>query len=71
MQRTVDQVVKQAFKVIDRLEKEHTNDIYYYDKPLAQKYIQFIAMLKHTAGEYAGVNFQILDFQTEFITVSL
>jgi phage terminase large subunit-like protein len=71
MQRTVDDVVKQAYKVIDRLEKEHTNDIYYYDKPLAQKYIKFIAMLKHTAGEFAGVNFQILDFQTEFVTVSL
>lgn len=40
---------------------------YYIDKQLAYKYIKFGSILKHTAGSYAGVNFQFQKWQIESI----
>lgn len=40
---------------------------YYIDEVLAKKVVTFISMLKHTGGEIAGVQFQLLDFQIKFL----
>ena len=40
---------------------------YYLDEDLAKKVITFISMLKHTGGEIAGVQFQLLAFQIKFL----
>lgn len=40
---------------------------YYLDKELAEMCIEFGSVLKHTAGEFAGVSFQFLDWQIESI----
>lgn len=37
------------------------------DVELAKKVITFISMLKHTGGDLAGVNFQLLPFQIKFL----
>lgn len=37
------------------------------DIELAKKVITFISMLKHTGGDLAGVNFQLLPFQIKFL----
>lgn len=36
---------------------------YYIDKQLAYQYIKFGSLLKHTAGSYAGANFQFQEWQ--------
>ena len=66
--RDREAILKDAFKQIEVLAKENTNDKYYYDIELAQKYINFISLLKHTSGSAAGLTFQLLPFQVKFIT---
>ena len=46
------------------LQKE---DKFYIDKQLAFKYIKFGSLIKHTAGSYAGANFQFQDWQIHSI----
>lgn len=43
------------------------NTPYYINEKTSLKAIKFISLLKHTAGEYAGINFQLLPFQIQFI----
>lgn len=70
--RTREQVVKDAFELIDNeLQALNTNELYYLDVERAKKYISFISLLKHTSGELAGVTFQLLPFQVKFIVESL
>lgn len=40
---------------------------YYVDIVLAKKLISFVSLLKHTGGELAGVQFQLLQFQIIFL----
>ena len=40
---------------------------YYLDEKLAMKCIKFSSLLKHTSGEFAGVNFQFQDWQIKAI----
>ncbi len=47
------------------LEKNEPN--YYIDKQLSYSYIKFASLIKHTAGELAGKNFQFMDFQIKAI----
>lgn len=44
-----------------------SNTPYYINEKTSLKAIKFISLLKHTAGEYAGINFQLLPFQIQFI----
>lgn len=69
--RTREKVLEDAYKEIERLAPLNTDDKYYYDIELAKKYVSFVSLLKLTAGEFAGINFQLLPFQVEFLTVSL
>ena len=46
---------------------EENEPSYYLDKNLAYKYIKFASIMKHTAGELAGKNFQFMDFQIKLI----
>jgi len=51
-------------------QSKHLDDnepTYYIDKGLAYKYIKFASLMKHTAGELAGKNFQFMDFQIKLI----
>ena len=70
--RTYDQVVEDAKETLFDIKKEFDNSKeYYFDYEQAYKYIKFVAMLRHTAGEFAGKNFQLLPFQVKFIAQSL
>ena len=69
--RTPAEVIEDAIPILKRLKEKYDDDKYYFDFDLALKYIKFISILKHTAGELGGVNFQLLPFQIEFIASSL
>ena len=47
--------------------KELKNTKYYLDEKLATKCIKFASLLKHTSGEFAGVNFQFQEWQIKSI----
>lgn len=47
------------------LEENEPN--YYLDKQLAYSYIKFASLIKHTAGELAGKNFQFMEWQIKVI----
>lgn len=40
---------------------------YYLDKQLVMKYLKFGSLMKLTAGEFGGVNFQFMDFQIKAV----
>lgn len=70
--RTLNEVIQDSELTIQEVSKKYIdNDKYFFDVELARKYIKFIAMLRHTAGEFAGQTFQLLPFQVEFICESL
>lgn len=48
----------------DELQKE---GIYYLDKQLSYNYIKFASILKHTQGDFAGINFQFQEWQIHAI----
>lgn len=56
-----DYIIKQS-KYLE--ENEHK---YYLDKQLAYNYIKFASLIKHTAGELAGKNFQFMEWQIKVI----
>ncbi|TLP41047.1 terminase large subunit [Arcobacter arenosus] len=56
-----------AKEYINKKTKELTNSEYYIDEKLAYKCVRFSSMLKHTSGEFAGVNFQFQVWQIESI----
>ena len=59
---------KIAKEYIIKKDKELQKDgKYYLDKQLAIKYIKIGSTFKHTAGSYAGKNFQFQDWQIESI----
>lgn len=64
-QRT--EIISNAKDYINTQNKALSNTPYYIHEQTALKAIKFISLLKHTAGEYAGMNFQLLDFQIKFI----
>lgn len=47
------------------LEENEPN--YYLDKQLAMKYIKFASLIKHTAGELGGENFQFMEWQIRVV----
>lgn len=60
--------VKAKKYIIEQSEYLNNNESkYYLDKDLAYKYIKFASIMKHTAGELAGKNFQFMDFQIKLI----
>lgn len=69
--RSQKEILELAVPILKKLKKKYDDDKYYFDSELAFKYIKFISMLKHTAGEMGGKNFQLLPFQIEFIASSL
>jgi len=56
-----------AKKYIKEKSKELTPTKYYIDEKLAYKCIRFASLLKHTSGEFAGVNFQFQEWQVHSI----
>ncbi len=59
---------KIAKDYIIQKDKELQNDgKYYLDKQLAYNYIKFASLIKHTAGELAGKNFQFMEWQIKAI----
>lgn len=67
MIRTSEQVIADAIPILRQLQKKYDSEKYYFDYDLALKYIKFISLLKHTDGEIAGKNFQLIPYQVEFI----
>ncbi|WP_170019200.1 terminase TerL endonuclease subunit [Campylobacter sp. RM16190] len=62
-----DEILKIAGDIIKQKQDELASSPFYIDEKLALKAINFITLLKHTTGRYAGVKFQLLPFQIEFI----
>ena len=56
-----DYIIKQS-KFLEENEPK-----YYLDKQLAYNYIKFASLIKHTAGELAGKNFQFMEWQIKVI----
>jgi len=54
---------KLAEDYIDKQTKNLTGTEYYLDGKLSLKCVKFSSLLKHTSGEFAGVNFQFQDWQ--------
>lgn len=64
---THDEIIKAAKAMIIEKQKAFEGTPYFINEKIATKAVTFVCLLKHTAGRYAGVNFQLLPFQIEFI----
>ncbi len=69
MNKTISrkEILNNADEYIKTQNENLKNTPYFIDEKTAFRAIKFISLLKHTAGEFAGVNFQLLDFQIKFI----
>ncbi len=65
--RSRDDILLGAEKVFDRVSEKYQGSVYTLDTATGWKLIKFVSLLKHTAGAFAGVNFQLLDFQIEWL----
>lgn len=65
--RTIKEVVDDASPYMDELEKKYNDEKYWFDRKEAMRYVSFIALLKHTDGNIAGKNFQLINYQYTFI----
>lgn len=66
--RTPKEVIADAEPILQQLIKKYEdNKKYYFDYQEASRYIKFISLLKHTDGELAGKNFQLIPYQVKFI----
>lgn len=68
---SVEEVRANAWVVMHKLVRKYDGTPYYVDTALTKRVIDFITVLKHTGGKLAGVNFQLLDFQAEFVIETL
>lgn len=64
---TREQILKQSEIYALKLNNELEESNYYVDMDMVKKVISFISLLKHTGGSLAGVPFQLLPFQIEFL----
>jgi len=65
--RERETILDNAKLIFGMLDKKYAPTVYTLDTVIGWKLIKFISMLKHTAGEFAGVNFQLLPFQIEWL----
>jgi len=65
--RERDIILADAQKMFDKLTEKYKKTVYTLDTTIGWKLIKFVSLLKHTAGEFAGVNFQLLPFQIEWL----
>lgn len=65
--RSREDILASAVDIFDMVNKKYQSTVYTLDYDLGWKLIKFVSMLKHTAGEFAGVNFQLLPFQIEWL----
>ena len=65
--RTIQEVIAGASPYMDELEEKYNDNKYWFDRDEAMRYIKFIALLKHTDGNIAGKNFQLINYQYTFI----
>ena len=61
-----DKIIERAWSIADSIEEKYQGN-YYLDRELAAKMISFVSLMRHTGGDLAGVNFQLLPFQIEFL----
>lgn len=64
--RSREEILDMAKGVISKIERT-LDDYYFVDKEQANTLISFISLMRHTGGDLAGVNFQLLPFQIEFL----
>lgn len=65
--KSMEHYWKIASEYIEHQAKELKETPYYLDKDLALKCIKFSSLLRHTSGEFAGVNFQFQEWQIKSI----
>lgn len=68
---SIEDVRANAWVTMHKVAKKYEGTPYYVDIPLSEKVIKFISILKHTGGKLAGVNFQLLPFQVEYVIETL
>ena len=67
MHRDRSQILAFALEYSRAKNEELENTPYYIDLDLENRVISFISILKHTGGDLAGEEFQLLDFQIIFL----
>lgn len=66
--REREQILADAGLIFDKVENKYSNNLVYsLNTVIGWKLIKFVSLLKHTAGEFGGVNFQLLPFQIEWL----
>lgn len=65
--RSREDILVEAEPIVEKVSKRYDGTEYTLDKTIGWKVIKFVSLLKHTAGAFAGVNFQLLPFQVEWI----
>ena len=69
--RTQQEVMADAEPILRAIEKQYEkHKKYYFDYDTAKKYIGFISLLKHTDGDIAGKNFQLIPYPEEGMSLS-
>ena len=61
--RSRPDIISYGISYAEKKNTELENTPYYIDIETAKVLVTFISKLKHTGGEFAGVEFQLLDFQ--------
>ena len=62
-----EDILASASVVFDMLHAKYNGTMYTLCDVIGWKLIKFVSLLKHTAGEFGGVNFQLLPFQIEWL----
>lgn len=65
--RDRETILAEAETIFDKVANKYADTVYTLDTGIGWKLIKFVSLLKHTAGELAGVNFQLLPFQIEWL----
>lgn len=65
--KTRQNIINEAKNYIDKAQQNLQNSRYYINEQIALKSINFITLLRHTKGKFAGINFQLLPFQIKFL----
>ncbi len=65
--RSEEAILKSAESIFDMVAEKYQETVYTLDTEIGWKLIKFVSILRHTAGEFAGVNFQLLPFQIEWL----
>ena len=65
--RNREEILLAAEPIIQKVSEKYQGTVYTLDLDIGWKLLKFVSLLKHTAGAFAGINFQLLPFQIEWL----